>query len=388
MKKFLLASTALAGLVSFAAAANAESPTVTIGGYSNVQVGVADQKATFQGNGKDTNVRNTNEVDIKVSGKADSGLAYGAVIALAADATPSDSTNNTLANDVNSTYSYIFVEDAFGRVELGGNVSAVDTLQVDASNLASATGGINGDWYYFVNTNFLAGSSGFITSSDLPVGQGYATTLGVDGGPNDGVNANKLTYYTPRFSGVQFGVSFTPDTNGYGNANGFAAENQVGAENVVSLGLNYAGQFDQVAVNAAATGEFGSATARNQEDLSAYNLGATLSYAGFSVGGSYANWGESLQVKTTPTTKLDDADFWTAGLGYEVGPFSASVTYLDATYQNNDTTNLVFGADYKLAQGLIPYVEVAKFDLDPSNTAAVTTKNDGTLFLVGTQVNF
>lgn len=382
MKKFLV-TTALMSVAGFAAAAHADAPTVTIGGYSNVEVGVVDQASAYKAGLKDTNVRSDNEVDVKVMGKADNGMSYGAVIALEADTTRSDATTNT-NNDVNSSIAYIFAEDAFGRVELGGNVSAVETLQVDASNFASATGGISGDWYYFVNTTFLTGSTGFIVTPDLVVEHGASTSAGIDGGPDDGANANKVTYYTPRMSGFQLGLSFTPNTGATGNSTGFQASTVANAENVFSVAANYMNQFDQVTLNASATGEFGSAVSSTQEDLNAYAVGATVGFSGFSFGASYGNWGESLQVKTA--TNKDDGHYWTVGAGYEVGPFSTSVTYLDSSYQKNDFTNVVLGADYKLAQGLVPYVEVAFFEADPA--ASATAKNDGTLFLLGTQVNF
>ncbi len=52
---------------------------------------------------------------------------------------------------------------------------------------------------------------------------------------------------------------------------------------------------------------------------------------------------------------------------------------------NNDFDNFVIGADYKLAPGLTPYAEVAFFDQDAVGTS---DDNEGTVVLLGTQLNF
>lgn len=69
-----------------------------------------------------------------------------------------------------------------------------------------------------------------------------------------------------------------------------------------------------------------------------------------------------------------------------------SLTYMDSEYEQasnasgfNDLSNIVVGADYKLAPGLTPYAEVSFYDLDSSGT---TYDNQGTTVLVGTQVAF
>ena len=48
------------------------------------------------------------------------------------------------------------------------------------------------------------------------------------------------------------------------------------------------------------------------------------------------------------------------------------------------------GADYKLAPGLVPYVEVSFFEADDNVTdvAGASEDNEGTVFIVGTALNF
>src|SRR5690606_10812471 len=145
------------------------------------------------------------------------------------------------------------------------------------------------------------------------------------------------------------------------------------------LGANYSGQFSGVSIGASATGEFGSAEAAGAEDYKGYAFGLSLGYMGFSVAGSFGDFSDSLAAADY------DATFWTLGGAYDFGPFGASVTYMDSELANNDFQNLSIGADYMLAPGLVPYVEVSFFEFD---NAVAAGDNDGTVVLVGTELSF
>ncbi len=115
-----------------------------------------------------------------------------------------------------------------------------------------------------------------------------------------------------------------------------------------------------------------------------------VSYAGFTAGGSYGDVPQLGQASANDTS----ASYWTAGVGYEFGPFGTSVTYMESTVEHQggatvadkEFSNLSIGADYKLAPGLVPYVEVSFFDTDDNVAASVD--NSGTVFIVGTELNF
>jgi predicted porin len=75
-----------------------------------------------------------------------------------------------------------------------------------------------------------------------------------------------------------------------------------------------------------------------------------------------------------------------------MGAFGASVTWLDSSYEATSTTdnefnNLVVGVDYKLAPGFTPYAEVSIFEIDEEGTG-LANDNDGTVFIVGSQLAF
>jgi outer membrane protein OmpU len=375
MKKILLGTTALIGAALLASAASAESPKVTVGGFSDFQVGFANDD--FDAAQRSYGFRNDNEINFSIDGVADSGLKYGAEIDLEADVTA-----DADGEGLNAARTYLYLEGNWGRFELGSNEGSDQALKVDASNIARATGGIDGDFTYFNNGVPAVGVTPFIVTPDLPVMYGSLS----DQGDETTNNNNKITYYTPRFSGFQLGLSFAPDQTDRGQTVTRVDTTAGQAENIISGGVNYEGQWDQIGLAASATGEWGNAEATGFEDLAAYALGAKISYAGFSLAGSWADWGDSLTTAVSNT----DADYWTLGLAYDGGIWGVSATYLDSSFDPAGVTehefqNFVVGADYKLAPGLTPYVEASFFEYDPNGSV---NDNDGYVFLVGSQLAF
>lgn len=367
MKKFLIGTSALISAAMVATAAQAEDPKVMVGGVIDFQAGHVseDNDAGRRAYG----FRNDSEVTFSVNGKADNGLGYGAVISLEADVT-ADANNEGL----NASRTYTFLDGSFGRFELGSNSGAPEALAVEADNLARGTGGIDGDWVFFATPT----GASFITTPALPSEHG-STALFND---ESTFNANKLTYYSPRFSGFQVGLSFTPDLEDRGQlvTRGDAG---TGFGDIFGAGLNYEGQWDNIGIAAALTGEMGDADTSAVEDIRAWNAGTVLSFSGFSFGASYGDWDDS------GNTSNSESDYYTLGAAYDFGPFGASVTWLDSNVEvagvDNDFDNLAIGADYALAPGLTPYAEVSFFDADASGAAL---DNDGTVILLGTELAF
>ena len=248
----------------------------------------------------------------------------------------------------------------------------------------------------------------------------YIGTAGIQG-----VNAAKLTYYTPTFAGFSAGLSYTPDNQVNGTVNTFSSDlnKNTGFKNIFELGLQYATQLDQVGIKVAAIGEYGtpkdslnnypldfngynnsSNVGTNKSKLKSWEIGTNLSYMGFTVGGSYGSWGkagapkDAVNAGVTTALKTKTSNYWTAGLGYAYGPANVSLTYLGSKLglagvaDANKFTNLVFSADYKLAPGLLPYFEVSSFKMTDKRIITGTTTNavgnKGTVVLVGTKLQF
>lgn len=424
MKKILLGTSALIGAAALlAGSAYADDPKVTIGGFSTFEAGWAhsdftDNTGTAATPAKNHAVafRNDNEIHFNVAGKSDAGLGYGAEIDLQADINGSQASTAGSSNSgivARRTYGWL-QGDQWGHIEYGSNDGAARNLKVDASNIARATGGIDGDFIFFANVNSAGGgqastgaftggntagraangsANNYITAPRLPVENGPANGFATDVWGND----TKITYYTPRFSGFQLGVSYIPELTNRGQLDSTAVVNQgggVGASNIWEGGLNYENQFDQVGVAAALTGEAGKSDnagnvlTGNLENLQAWNGGAKVSYMGFSVAGSYGDWNDSFASNGT------DAQYWTGGLAYETGPVGASVTYLGsktsfAQSTDNKFQDVSVGVDYKLAPGLTPFIEYTWYDIDPSATGAgAAQENKGNVVIVGSQLSF
>ncbi len=216
-----------------------------------------------------------------------------------------------------------------------------------------------------------------------------------DGQFGDLTDASKVSYYTPRMSGWQLGVSLTPDTGNSGTSATISGDNSGDIKQAVSYGVNYSDNFGNLGFAMSATGEMGkfeqnSAAAIQRNNLQAYDAGFMVTYLGATFGASYGNWGKSLQPKSGiyscdydsslpiasqdctagTATKFSDAKYYTAGAAYQFGPFAASVTYLDSDFQKNTYNALSFGVDYKMAKGFMPYLEVTKYDFKSNQPKA------------------
>lgn len=401
MKNILLATTGLFGAALLASAATAATPKVTIGGFADFEAGLtSDDNDT---NTRDQGFRNDTEINIRVDGKTEGGLGYGAVIDLEADVTADANRQGD-----NAGRTFIYLEGDWGRTELGSTRGAAATQRVDASTIAAASGGINGSWVFFVNNTAGSGALGtntgqFITTSRLPTEHGSTVLFGDEAT----FNANKVSYYSPRFSGFQVGVSYTPDLDDRGQTltridqsagpvglAGLGAGTSYG--DILEAGVNFEHQFNNgVSLALSLTGETGEADnntlAADFEDLTAYAIGGVLGYQGWSFAASYGDWDDSGAVVGGGAGTIDDSDYFTLGLAYDGGNYALSATYLDSSIDEvggteNEFENLVFGADYKLAPGLTPYAEVAIYEFDEGGAGGFD--NDGTTFILGTQVAF
>ncbi len=292
MKNILLCTTALFGLAAGSAFAS-EDVAVTFGGQSKFEAGTKSQDSkhkqalSFSPNSKSSAFYTTQKASLKAEGKSDS-LTYGAVLRLQMIGNGSDG-----MGDARNDRSHIYLDTDAGSVQLGSNFSASKLMQVDASTIASATGGIDGDWTNFANTSVItapdntkasAAAKNTVTFNDnqkLTVANtddSFATSAAITSVDtlasriDTGESSRKITYLSPKISGVQLGVSFAPDLNNTGGNNMLTASNvnkdgtvttvsetyfgmPVRVKNVWSLGLSYTNDFDGVNVAFAAVAE-------------------------------------------------------------------------------------------------------------------------------------
>ena len=434
--KRLLFTTAIVAVLTSAAFAE-EKLKVSVGGSLDAQYGYRNQKGVFKDQspgaaqqGKRLSkgaIVNDTKVDFKVEGKADNGIKYGGFIKIDADTSDAkeyfgDKPKNTGIAE----QTMAFVETEYGRFEVGNYTGAAYAMKVNAANFASATGGIDGDSQYWWNRNAYSinGTQRYTRDTFLQTPNLPTNELGLFG--IKAKNAAKVNVYTPEFAGMRFGISYVPDLDSYGTVNKVGdilkkSSNAHSYKNLVEAGLSYAGSFDNVGVKAAVIGQYAkpkstfftttvdtASTYSKQRNLQAFEAGANLTYSGFKIGGSYGNWGKSNQLKAISldstswtTQKGEDTTYWTAGLGYVYGPFSASLTYFESKLgqgyaktedkiKANKLRNAVLGVDYKMAPGFLPYAEISSFKMtdNAKDDGKKVPGNKGTIFLTGVKLNF
>jgi hypothetical protein len=384
MKKLLIGTTALVSIMAGAAFADtpAAGPNVKVGGVVEFQYGSRHQKQQYKlptstANQKSMKFNNDARVFVKADAMADAGFKYGAVATLA---TTAQSRMDKDSNDMENTY--VFLETNLGRLEAGSNYGAARTTRVDASSFARASGGIGGDWMNFVNLTAPTGdTSYYLTSPGL---------LGDANYNNAKESTRKVTFYTPRMSGFQVGLSYTPDTVNTGDGLNNSALYPRQVKNQMSGGLSYSNQFDQVAINLSAVGEMGTGTKTALEttkhNLKGWEVGGSASVAGFTAGGSWGTSNKKFNTAPALAANNKNVKYWDAGVSYVNGPVGVSLGYFNSNYQNNKAKVWSLGLDYQLAPGMLPYVEATSFDLRSNNTTL--TKNRGNVYLVGTQLRF
>lgn len=136
MFRTLRLTSALTVVTLLSSHALADTPKVTVGGFSDFHAGITndDQDANL----RSLELTNDNEISVSVDGKV-GALSYGAVIDIEADTTDDGDSQGT-----NAARTFTYLEGSWGRVEMGDVESAAASMRQDASTIAVASGGING----------------------------------------------------------------------------------------------------------------------------------------------------------------------------------------------------------------------------------------------------
>ncbi len=445
-------------LASLAASAfsSAKPPVITLGGIIDTQVGYRTQKAPFD-NALATSIQNVpvrakllsyglvndTKIHLSIDGKSD-WFNYGAFINLNADTSASKENEKSVAHQT-----MLYLQSRVGRIEVGSYVGAYDAMKVNGASVARATGGIDGDWKYWVDTDvdFLVDSPSSTGLTTLI----FAPTLPTARDKSYEANASKISYYTPKFNGFRAGISYIPDTDQHGtvtNLKGLAKKftafsfpggnlpGNLGSANqtnsfyhVIQGGVSYKYRADRkTGFIVSAFGEVGDAKKRigfediiDRYNLKAYELGAKIFYSDFAVAGSYGDWGKTGLSKSSAFAEtlkaianVGSSHYWTAGASYSKPCYGVSVSYLRSSNAGMGATGfrvdseenngfnamyspnkgkvevLSFGADYTVAPGLLEYIELTQYRIDSkfNKSADFPGKNRGLVFLTGLKLHF
>lgn len=339
MKNRLLASAALIALAAASAGA-ADKVKISLGGYMNATVFNASQDTS--GFGANSSLRElgfVSEGEIHFKGKTslDDGTEVGMRVELEIEADNSSggvSANNDIIDEV-----YVYVQSNWGRVEFGQQDGVADQMGVFAPNVFKTTKVDDAETFFIQD-----GSANPYRPNSLRL----RTDLFVS---DDNV---KLIYFTPRFSGFQFGISYMPEPTK--NFTGFATRKDNDSNqqaDIWEFGASFKDSIGSVDVNASLvylTGTNEAPSAANRDDLEEWGFGATFMYMDFTFGGSYrasnARGGSSL---TTVLTDGSDTEIWSIGGTYKSGDWTFGLQYVDGVTDLDTLGNEQDGQGFEAA---------------------------------------
>jgi len=415
MRKILLATAA--GFAAFVAdgvaPAKAQAPapaatpqpgiTVAIRGYQRFHYANVSQKNRQSGafdlddNNQPTRLASLDkndfnsrgQIQVLATGRTADGLIYGADLVLNIDGNrpPADilggrSAISNRAVEWDEMYTFVALP-SLGRLEFGDQDGAVSQLRVISAIEGFGSGGVNGDLGSFATTRPVFFESG---------------QLGLD-------DATKIIYLSPQFFGFDFGASFAWNLgDGRRNCGTLSTacqtlkstnENINRARNIFDFALRYRGTLGPVAFAANGGVTLGSAVdiigAADYKAPRVYNIGATATFAGFTVGAEYLwgriNFGGMTGLLRQNQPDADGARQYFIGATYTFGPFVVGAHYYNLKTEGSQTNpadrtdeGFAFGGRYTLAPGLqlvAEYVEMKARERGNNSLAGRLVDNNG-----------
>ena len=363
MKKTLLGTTALVSAGLIAGPALASDPlTVTVGGTVTAGFYLIDADDVAAGVGiQDTAVKLVaRNIDINAEGTLDNGMVAGVLATLSLG---DDWNYHAGNNDATFRELFAYLEGGFGRFEIGGTDGAAFKMHYTSPWFVPGNGV---DTPNILNAPAIGGVTATTIALTTPTGTAITTAVTTIGFRHStfslmAADANKVSYFTPRFAGFQLGLSYTPETTYNGpNPNGLGVvPDGVSIEDVVEVALNYAGAFGGVDVGVSGfyvAGD-GMSVPGVGSDPEEFGVGLNLGMGGFTLGGAWYQ-SEDLAVTSIPVATASgfEEEVWTVGLSYATGPWTVGVAYLEDEVSvpgtSNSMTTWQTGGGYNLGSGV------------------------------------
>ena len=367
MKKQLLGTTTLvaAGLLMGQGAYAAEPMSVTIGGYVQSAYSYADDGKGTAPAAHNSTISTEGELQLTATTELDNGLSVRARIEYEGH----NQGNGTAIVDER----YIRFSGGFGQFQIGQDDSASYSMHYSAPQ---------GSWNMGINSPTFA----------LPLDGTNAITSYTSLWPFSGGDGGKVIYFTPRFNGFQLGASYQPDGANEPAGGAPAARGGIaagGQSDQISIGANYVSSFDEVDVAIS----FGYIRADSEgqtalglaEDRDIFHTGLNLSFAGFTVGGSYRHNDQGLNGSS-----FEGFDI---GATYVTGPWTLGVTYLHAEQElgvglgDDDVDAWNVSGTYNVGAGVDLWGGVKLYDFD-TDTGLASANNTSVHFVLGTSIWF
>ncbi len=270
----------------------------------------------------------------------------------------------------------------FGRIELGQESSAVYPERFAPSAVGLPLGASR--FNDFLLPEGATSASPALRSPQLPT-EVYSTA-----------EDNAVSYFTPRFSGLQFGATYNSAGPGAvvesGTLRAQARQDPVPRRDF-ALGVTYLESIEGIDVtlsggyesaSAPTVPRLGEALPGQDEDLKRYSVGTSIGFSGLRLGGFYTR-----EVGEGPVS----VQSWDAGVSYAVGPWTIGVDYLRSAFvdtsrpsaEGDDELQTVqAGLSYSVGPGIVASVNILHSSLEDREGNA----SSGALGILGFSYNF
>lgn len=270
-----------------------------------------------------------------------------------------------------------------GLLQIGDTDNAAAAMHIGAPD-----GGIG------VNDGDLLGIEAFVTPEGFDEGNTLIDSTVLQLGDD---TSGKVSYYTPRLGGWQFGVSYIPqfEDGGSNNRSITRVDGQGPVKDGVTVAVNFQGELGEVEIEAYAGYLFGdTAPADGSTNIHGAGAGIVVGIDDVEIGGSFAlasgDRGEAVSV---------DGRSFDVGIAYEVGPYRVGLTYIrgisagdraDRSDQRLD--QLVLSGTYALGPGVDLVAGLFAYDADGEKDLVGdgdgVTGNRGAGFATAIQLQF
>jgi predicted porin len=326
------------GAVAVASPASAKFE-VGVSGYMEQWFGYSDNKESSNPNSDSFDSISDVEFNIDFKQTLDNGLEIGGQIQV-------EGQQQAEADSTDIDEQFIFINGSFGRIEMGTDNGAAYRMHYGVAS--NGIGIDEGDW-----TSWIPGTSS----------ESRATMIG-GGIEND---QNKITYFSPRISGFQFGATYIPemDVNAQTPSGGGREVDGV-RDNAYSIAANYNTSFDAVSVMASiGYTNAGTGAPGNHDGV---NAGLRIGFGGFTASLAYGEEDDDSAAND------DEVSILGFGLGYKAGPAGVSLSYIrgEDSADNFKQNAIEVGASYAVGPGVTAKGSVYYAD---SKTAGANTGN-------------
>ena len=376
MKKVLRTNTILTGVaviglstVPAEAQQKAKNVQLSVGGFFNSYVAIADQADSFESSSSATsragydgfNIYNDSEVHFTGSTKLDNGTGVSVTVEL-----ETDQVKNA---DAHIDDSYLGLTGSFGDVRIG-STDAVTSVFANSAPAAGATGPNDGDL-----GNSIIQPSAVSATADTLLGTG---------------NSMKLTYLTPEINGFQAGFSYEPSSTN-SDAMPAVGGNSGTDTQQYNIGIAYAGKLGSADVSADLSYKEDHGTAANS--TSGIRGGVNLTAGQITIGGSFKKI-DAIDSGIEGTANSPEEEGFDVGIQYGMGPTSVSLTYLQSdmplasgTTGDDSVEALTIGASYTVGPGIDLLGTAARVEYSDEGTSDANN-NDGWAVIGGIGITF